>query len=217
MLNVNSVNPDPQLATALAIYFAKLTLPVWQQRYSGDSRPEKAIAKAEKVLFSSYAYDDFNAFSYSADAHDAASAAYAADAAASAASAAYASAAYAAAYADAADAASAAYAAAASAAYAAAYAAYAAAAYAASDAADAASCAANSANAALAASAAAYAARSLGRKESFFTSWHLSKLLPVILWHKLSSKRSFGEPEKIFELLPESCKEDFLFNFDTLR
>ena len=194
MLNVNSVNPDPQLATALAIYFAKLTLPVWQQRYSGDSRPEKAIAKAEKVLFSSYAYDDFNAFSYSADAHDAASAAYAADAAASAASAAYASAAYAAAYA-----------------------AYAAAAYAASDAADAASCAANSANAALAASAAAYAARSLGRKESFFTSWHLSKLLPVILWHKLSSKRSFGEPEKIFELLPESCKEDFLFNFDTLR
>ena len=51
MLNVDSINPDPQLSTALAIYFARLTLPVWQQKYPEDSRPERAIEAAEKALF----------------------------------------------------------------------------------------------------------------------------------------------------------------------
>jgi hypothetical protein len=192
MLDIRSINPDPQLSAAIAIYFARLALPVWQQKYPNDSRPEKVLETAEKVLFSG-----------SADAADAADAAAAAGAAAAADADAAAAAADAAADAAfyAADAASAAADAADAASYAAAHAAVDAASYAASCAA---SCAAN----------AAYA---LGKYKESFIHHHLTQLLPIILWHKLNSKRSFAEPEKVFELLPEACKEDFLFNLDSLR
>ena len=172
MLNIRSINPDPQLSVALAIYFARLSLPVWKKKYSRDLRPEKAIEAAEKILLS------------------AADAAASADAAANAANAASADSAYA-------------YAANAAAAYS--YAAYAA--YASADAAYA-----YAANAAAGA-----AANALGENAGLFIHHHLVRLLPVIIWHKLNSRRSFGESEKVFELLPEACREDFLFSLDSLR
>ena len=73
MLNVYSISPDPQLSVAIAIYFAKLALPVWKQKYPRDSRPGEAIEAAERALFAANAAANT---AYGADA------AYAADAAA---------------------------------------------------------------------------------------------------------------------------------------
>ena len=199
MLNIRSINPDPQLSVALAIYFARLSLPVWKKKYSRDLRPEKAIEAAEKILLS--AADAAASADAAANAANAASAdsayAYAANAAA-----AYSYAAYAA-YASA----DAAYAYAANAAAGAAYSYAAYAAYASADAAYA-----YAANAAAGA-----AANALGENAGLFIHHHLVRLLPVIIWHKLNSRRSFGESEKVFELLPEACREDFLFSLDSLR
>ena len=191
MLIIESINSDRYLSAALSAYFARLALPVWKKKYPEDSRPEKAIEAAEKVLFS-----DAAASSAAYAAADDADAAYAANDAAYAAN----DAAYAAN--DAADAANAANAAA----------------NAASSSAAAADAAASAAYAAYAAAdAAAYAANALGKNEESFAHHHLTRLLPIILWHKLNSKRSFGESEKVFELLPKDCREDFLFNLDNLR
>ena len=174
LLSIDSINPDQQLSAAIAIYFARLALPVWQQRYPEDSRPEKTIEAAEKALFTAAST---SAVAANADAwadDDAANA----DAAA-------------------------------------AYAAN----YAASNA-NHAACALANADAVLANAhvdaAAANAANALGKDKESFVHHHLVELLPIILWHKLISKRSFGEPEKVFELLPEACREDFLFNLDSL-
>ena len=150
MLTIESINPDSYLSAALAAYFARLSLPVWEKEYPEDSRPERALEAAEKALLS-------DAASYATDAASAANGA--ANAAAAIASAA----------------------------------------------------------AAAASASAAHAACALGKDERSFVCHHLIRLLPLILWHKMNSKRSFGKPEKVFELLPEACKEDFLFNLDSLR
>ena len=173
MLTANSINADQQLSVALAIYFARLALPVWQQKYPEDSRPEKAMKAAERAMF-------INAADTDADA-DASVAAYAA-----AADAAYA-------YANA------------NAAYAAARAARAA------DAAGASIAAANAADAA------ANAAAALGKDRDSFIHHHLTQLLPLILWHKPIQSEALQSRKKVFELLPEDCREDFLFNLDLLR
>ena len=180
MLTIESINPDPQLSVALAVYFAKLALPVWQQKYPEDLRPEEALEAAEKALLSDA----------TANVAHAASSASIAAAAASIAAAAYASVAAAHAARSAARSAAAAYA----------------------------SIAAANAAASVAAAHAAYAAAAaLDKDRGSFIHHHLIQLLPLILLHKLSSRRSFGKPEKVFELLPEACREDFLFNLDSLR
>ena len=60
-------------------------------------------------------------------------------------------------------------------------------------------------------------AAALGKYARPFIHHHLIQILPLILWHKMNSKKSFGESEKLFELLHEDCREDFLFNLDWLR
>jgi len=179
MLTIESINPDSQLSAAIAIYFARLALPVWQQKYPEDSRPEEAIEAAEKVLFA-----DASAWA-SANAADVAKVADAA--------------------------------------------------------ADvglwqstgpqhpewyAGKAAANCVFAVIREDHSAnincrnvmeHSALALGKDKGLFIHHHLFELLPIILWHKMNSKRRFAEPEEIFELLPEACREDFLFNLETLR
>ena len=196
LLSIESIAPDAELSVAIALHFAKLSLPIWKESYPNDSRPEDAIKAAEHYVSTGDAA--------------AANAAYAAYAAANAA--AYADAAYAAR--DAANAA-------ANAAHAAARAAARAAAYAARDAARAAAAAYAAANAAYAAyadNAAANAAHAVNATcTKSFIHLELRKQLSDILSYKVKNGQSFGEPDAVFENLAESDAKLFLFNLDSLR
>jgi hypothetical protein len=179
LLSINSINPDPQLSAAIAIYFARLALPVWKRKYPEDSRPEGAIEAAEKVLFAAAADGAYAAANVAARVADVAVDVrlwqstgpqhpewYAGKAAANCA--------FAVIRED------------------------------------------HSANLNCR-NVMEHSALALGKSAECFAHYHLTQLLPLILWHKMNSKRSFAEPEKVFELLPEACKEDFLFNLDSLR
>ena len=194
LLSVKSIAPDVELSVAIALHFAKLSLPIWKESYPNDSRPEDAIKAAEH-----YVSTDANAAAYAARA--AARAARAANADAADANAALAAA-------NAANAADAA----------------AHAAYAGAHATDAAFHAtyAGAANAAHAADYAAYAARAAAHAVNAtcpksFIHLELRKQLSGILSYKVEKGQSFGEPDAVFENLAESDAKLFLFNLDSLR
>ena len=234
LLSIKSIAPDAELSVAIALHFAKLSLPIWKESYPNDSRPEDTIKAVEhyvstdagaaaraalRVGNAAYAAlaaaraahaDALAAFSY-ADASCAADAG-AADADADALAAFS--------YADASCAANAA-SCAADAANAAAYAASAA--RAAANAAAYGDAAANAADhAAVAANAAAYAALAAARAADAtcaksFIRLELIKQLSDILSYKVKNGQSFGEPDAVFENLAESDAKLFLFNLDSLR
>ena len=199
LIGVKDISPSPKLSIFLAVYFAELVLPIFEEKYPDDLRPRKAIEVAKTVLESGQPA--------AADAADAAyAAASAADNAANAANAAHAAyAAQAAAYA------------AVHTAYAATYAANAA------NAANAASYTANAANAAsyasYAANAAASAAQikvSLVSREEYIHNY-LVKVMHNILDLKIEEGRPFENLESVFDVASSADKEKILFNIDKLR
>ena len=50
MLTLDSLNLDRHLATFLAVNFAERSLPVWEEKYPEDERPQKAIVAAKSWL-----------------------------------------------------------------------------------------------------------------------------------------------------------------------
>jgi len=196
LLNIKSIAPDAELSVAIALHFAKLSLPIWKESYPNDSRPEDAIKAAEHYVSTganaAAAYAAANAAHAAGDAADAAAAnaasyagSYAGHAAYAAANAAYAAANAASYYAD--NAAS----------YAGSYAGHAA------------------GHAAYAAFHAASAANATCTKS--FIHLELRKQLSGILSYKVKKGQSFGEPDAVFENLAESDAKLFLFNLDSLR
>jgi len=82
LLSIKSIAPDAELSVAIALHFAKLSLPIWSEAYPNDSRPEDAIKAVEHY---SAAYAANAAHAAYADSANAAYAAYAATYAAKAA------------------------------------------------------------------------------------------------------------------------------------
>ena len=50
LLSIKSIAPDAELSVAIALHFAKLSLPIWKESYPNDSRPEDAIKAAEHYV-----------------------------------------------------------------------------------------------------------------------------------------------------------------------
>jgi hypothetical protein len=205
LLSIKSIAPDAELSVAIALHFAKLSLPIWSEAYPNDSRPEDAIKAAEHyVSIGDAAFANAALAAARAAAAAARAAARAADAATPAVTPVNAAAAAARAAARAADAATPAVTPVNAAAYAA---------RAAARAADAAH--AGSYAAANAAHAAARAVNATCAKS--FIHLELIKQLSGILSYKVENGQSFGEPDAVFENLAESDAKLFLFNLENLR
>ena len=90
LISVEDISPGPKLSVFLAVYFAEISLSIFEERNPDDLRPRKAIEVAKAYLELNQDLDPANAAAYAAVANAAyAAAGGAAHAAANAARAAY--------------------------------------------------------------------------------------------------------------------------------